>query len=127
MVRLVNILLIVILLYQPFFQLFNFVHYCLNKDQIENSFCVNKAKPERRCQGTCHLNKVMNSEGYASEKKAPLPRKVILELNLEYILNHFFISLNTSFDKKSLYSRELRSVCMNGYLKSEFHPPEWII
>ena len=31
------------------------VHFKLNQQNIEQEFCVNKAKPELQCHGKCHL------------------------------------------------------------------------
>lgn len=125
--RFVVISLLLILLYQPGYQIINFVHYCLNQDQIEKSFCVNKAKPKSRCQGTCHLNKVMNRDEPSTREKAPLPNNYTLELNLEFVHEITADAMAKLEPIQVLHTPELNAVCLKGYLKNDIHPPEWIL
>lgn len=49
-----------------YIQLFNgmvWVNYELNKTEIIQKFCENKDKPELKCEGTCHMKKMMLDEG----------------------------------------------------------------
>ncbi|GAB3312111.1 hypothetical protein ACFQT0_12330 [Hymenobacter humi] len=44
--------------------------YQLNKARITELYCVNKARPQLKCNGKCHLAKQLRAVD-ASEKKAP--------------------------------------------------------
>lgn len=55
-----NIFLFILLgtvLLKPMFFLANVVYYELNVESIVKQYCVNKDKPQLRCNGKCHLAK----------------------------------------------------------------------
>lgn len=52
-----RVLLIVLSLLTGFQQALIFVHFKLNREAIEQAFCVNKDKPDLQCHGTCYLKK----------------------------------------------------------------------
>jgi hypothetical protein len=53
--------------------------YEINKTSIIEQFCINKEKPEMKCEGTCHMKKMMLSED--NEKKGR-PLMVLPEIQL---------------------------------------------
>lgn len=56
-----------------YIQLFNaFVWYSyeLNKAEIIEQFCINKDKPELKCEGTCHMKDMMLSQDNEEEGKS---------------------------------------------------------
>ena len=61
------------------------VHFKLNQKNIEQEFCVNKAKPEMQCHGKCHLKK---------KKKKSDP----VDLELTSIGKKIDIALLSNFD-----------------------------
>lgn len=52
-----SVLLMVLSLLIGFQQAIIIMHFKLNRDAIEQRFCINKNKPELQCHGTCHLKK----------------------------------------------------------------------
>jgi hypothetical protein len=64
------VLLIGAILVQSLSQAVLVLHYGLNKDYIIEQFCVNKAKPEMKCNGKCHLNKTLK-ENTNDERQVP--------------------------------------------------------
>ena len=60
-----QVLVILSLILFAYIQLFNgmvWVNYKLNKAEIIQKFCENKDKPEMKCEGTCHMKKMMLDE-----------------------------------------------------------------
>ncbi|MBX2924367.1 MAG: hypothetical protein KF746_19350 [Chitinophagaceae bacterium] len=52
-----SVLLMMLSLLIGFQQAMIVVHFKLNRDAIEQRFCINKNNPELQCHGTCHLKK----------------------------------------------------------------------
>lgn len=50
-----NVLLIVLCLLIGLQQAIIVIYFKLNRDAIEQKFCINRNKPELQCHGTCHL------------------------------------------------------------------------
>ncbi len=46
------------------------VNYVINKEYISKTFCVNRDKPKKRCNGKCHLMKQLQKEN--KKEKGPL-------------------------------------------------------
>jgi len=59
-----------LMLLQTFSQELLVVDYQLRKERITQLFCVNKDKPQMRCNGQCHLAKQLRKAADA-ESKAP--------------------------------------------------------
>lgn len=63
----------IILLFAIFMQLFSkaiiITEYYLNKDYIAQNLCENKDKPQKHCEGKCHLQKQLKED----EKKEQTP------------------------------------------------------
>lgn len=60
-----QVLVILSLVLFTYIQLFNgmvWINYELNKSEIIQKFCENKDKPEMKCEGTCHMKKMMLDE-----------------------------------------------------------------
>ena len=56
------------LLLQTFGKGLVLAEYMLNKEYIARVLCINKAKPEKGCNGQCHLMKQMEKETKQEEK-----------------------------------------------------------
>ena len=55
--------------------------YEINKSEIIQKFCENIDKPEKKCEGTCHLKKMMIDE---SHEEGNLPAIIIPEILLYF-------------------------------------------
>jgi hypothetical protein len=82
------------------------VHFKLNQKNIENEFCVNKAKPKLQCHGQCHLKKQLEK----SDKNS--------DLELTGIGKKVDINMIQSFD----FSLEISKII--HYTKKVFYK-EW--
>ena len=73
-----------ILIVFAYIQLFNglvWMSYEINKSEIVQQFCENKDKPEMKCEGTCHMKKMMLTDD-ADEEGEPLMVLPEIELYL---------------------------------------------
>ena len=76
---------ITVLMLFTYIQVFNglvWMSYEINKSEIIQKFCENKDKPELKCEGTCHMKKMMLTE--ESDEGEPLP--ILPEIQL-YVNN----------------------------------------
>ncbi|SHJ02979.1 hypothetical protein SAMN02745146_2050 [Hymenobacter daecheongensis DSM 21074] len=70
MARFLAYLLTVLLLLQTFSRELVVLDYQVHKERITRLFCVNKARPQLRCNGQCHLGKQLRKAADA-QSKAP--------------------------------------------------------
>ncbi|WP_400191683.1 hypothetical protein [Hymenobacter sp. B81] len=71
MPRFLACFLVVLLLLQTFGRELLVLDYQANKARITQLFCVNKSRPELRCQGRCHLRQQLRRA--AADGPAPAP------------------------------------------------------
>ncbi len=116
------VILIFLMFLKPVFPVFE---YAVNYDYIANVLCVNKAKPEMKCNGKCHLMKELAK---ASDAETPIsqdkktPHQEIEVLFLEEMIAFHFAPI-FSFEQE----KEINSNYSNLYFQensfSIFHPP----
>jgi hypothetical protein len=54
-------------------QYYPYLDYSINKNYISEFLCVNKDKPELRCEGKCHLNKQLKKINTEDNGNFPIP------------------------------------------------------
>lgn len=72
MARFINIVWLLLLVVQSLYQGLVYAYYVSNKAYIIEQLCENKAQPELKCDGKCHLRKVLQVEP-APESSEPTP------------------------------------------------------
>ena len=116
-----QVLVILSLVLFAYIQLFNgmvWINYQLNKTEIIQKFCENKEKPELKCEGTCHMKKMMLEEG-AEPREEPLTELPQIQLFVESI----GIDLNDT-DEISLASFYYSNLYSFGFLDEIDMPPK---
>lgn len=107
-------LLIVLSLLIGFQQVVIVVHFKLNREAIEQKFCINKNKPELQCHGTCHLKKQLQeteSSGPSSISNYPkIDIFTVLFKELEVKSPTTEIRNKTSIHKETLYTAPYREI-----------------
>ena len=66
-IALVSVLILVIL-FSQFNSAFILINYQLNKEVITQKFCVNKNKPQMKCNGKCHMKKQLEKSESKNSK-----------------------------------------------------------
>jgi hypothetical protein len=64
-----------------------FISYTLNKAYIIKEYCINKAKPELKCDGKCYLKKQIERENANPISSLPLKDELNISAHLKAILN----------------------------------------
>lgn len=106
---------------------FPVVDYIVNYDYITKVLCENKAKPELKCNGKCHLMKEMASQ---SEKENPLQNNKKVATSESEVL--FFQEIATlQFSQVFIHNTSINlDHYSNQYFhlnsSNVFHPPIFI-
>lgn len=97
------------------------LHYMLNKEFITEQYCVNKAKPELKCNGQCHLKKEIEAD---ANHKSDLPAAPSELMTFALVCQSIAVF---DFSPLSLTPSQLNGhYIMGEYLSSAisiFHPP----
>jgi len=68
-------------------ELFQYAAFKLNQDYISTVFCINKDKPEMKCDGKCYLKKTMDTSKEEKQSKAlppPDEKSILVYFELPY-------------------------------------------
>ena len=131
MARILLLLWVVVISAQSLYKGLVYTYYVCNKAYIIEQLCENKAKPALKCDGKCHLKKVMNVKAAPTEDKQQpyLPSLEEVKLpplffqNIKPLLAFagktlFSVDNKTSFDYAFCYAYEPSF--------GVWHPPRFI-
>jgi len=100
-------------------QLVLIASYSINKEYITQKFCINKDKPELKCNGKCHLKDVMaKSDNEQKEKNTPV--------GIELLFSVFYIDFNEEISFEKIINRDyniFNKKLIAKYTSFIFHPP----
>ena len=97
--------------------------YEVNKEYITKNYCINKAKPEMKCDGKCHMKKMIKKSKKEEQKSFP---EGTLELKvITYIKSDFNQIFNSSIKENNIryssYNELLHEIISFNDI---FHPPQ---
>ncbi|MBD2715405.1 hypothetical protein KBK19_10190 [Microvirga sp. STR05] len=87
MARVLALFLAALMLLQTFSRELVVVDYQMHKESITRLFCVNKDKPQLRCNGKCHLAKQLRK---ASESESKTPASGFAKVKYDVVLPFVF-------------------------------------
>lgn len=121
--RIMAFILISSLLFPPLIKLGVIADYYKNVEYIASTFCVNKDKPQKKCNGKCHLDKQLaKTEESSTEKSVPLPTlKTELSAATMSIGSPEFFFINNDDNNYSLM-KEISYSFLSSF--DFFHPPQ---
>jgi len=123
-VRRSHIPLLLVLLYGTtlMLPLWPVLDYIVNKEYIAKVLCINRDRPELKCEGKCHLTKMM-AEQQSEEQSEAVPVQVLATFAvfpLALAPLRFAASVLDSGSEYLVNSDELPSDLYDGRI---FHPP----
>jgi hypothetical protein len=116
----IAILLLIIFSLSALKEITVFGLYHLNKEVIEEVFCVNKSKPELKCHGKCHMNAEL---GKMQDKESDEIPQVNIEDESVYFFQAIIHSTKTQINSQHLFKPEERLHA--AYHTKIFHPPSF--
>ncbi len=121
--QLVAISLAVLIVSLTLKDMMTYVHFLYNRADIVETLCVNRDKPERKCEGKCFLKKQIEED---HKEDAVIPN-----LLKEFSSNIVFLPTNnTSFTSVLFYVNNKQLIVYTddehsyNYSKDVFHPPQ---
>lgn len=120
----ITLIITFFILFKP---LFPIVEYVVNYEYVSKVLCVNKEKPELKCNGKCHLMKEL-AEVAENEKPISDNKIVIKEIEVLFYQELKLIEFSKLFVAKYLFLNANYSN-LYTYLNScsVFHPPSFIV
>lgn len=99
-----------------------YANYILRKNYITEAHCVNKAAPEKQCNGKCHLEKQVKENSGETE---PFDMPFAPDKENEEVLK--YLAVNHEHAKHSLAQVAVETKYLRSYsfefVPSIFHPP----
>jgi len=94
-------------------------YYYWNKDFIAKNYCENKAKPQLKCNGKCHLSKQLKKQDQTEQKQVPN-----LKDAGEWVLFFETVPVVNPIVKSSSILQTAYHFSVNDYTTTPiFHPP----
>lgn len=100
-----------------------YLNYYVNYDYYVNVLCENKDKPEKKCNGKCHLKKqleqqkpVNDERPFSKSSNVFYPEIIGVLVTSQNKCNYYQNGKNIGINQSSNYS--------NSYLVPVFHPPK---
>ncbi len=119
--RIFSFVLITSLLFPPLLKLGLVLDYYKNKDYIASTLCINKDKPQKKCEGKCHLNKQLAKTQEKGEEKNAPENNVKTELSPSILSDAlaFFFPLKSAENYQDFLQSSYSRICSIDF----FHPP----
>ena len=102
------------------------VDFNINQEYIAKVLCINKDKPEMKCNGKCHITKELEKKEEPTEN----PKTEFVQFRNEILFCQHFIKTK----KNNIIPEPTKSYCYQNpvFYKSEFvsdifHPPKLIL
>ncbi len=120
-VKITSLLLAFLVLVNTLFVALTYTYYYLDQSDFIQQFCVNKDKPELKCNGKCHLKKV-TKENNSTEN--PSSKKIIVKELLFFLEN--LSQFELSIVKNNWSSVQIEYSNLYKYLHQYqfYHPPK---
>lgn len=123
-VKRIAVIIIIVLFLKPIFPVLD---YAVNYDYISKVLCINKAKPELKCNGKCHLMKELakaseDDKTNSTEKKQSTNKLIDLFVEEQDSFNFAFLIIEI----KPVFNSKCRNLYSHLDSHSIFHPPIFI-
>ncbi len=123
---LVSIIVLISLIYQCTVQLGVFAWFNLNRDYIANELCVNKSKPQSKCNGRCQLSKQLEKTNDSQDQSGThhLPNKTQkAEITDLLLFEESAIVIHKAFPAKNVHNPRVPHFVGYTPVSAIFHPP----
>lgn len=120
--RAIAIFFTLIMLSVSFKEMVQYVAFKLNQDSISALFCVNKDKPEMKCDGKCYLKKSIQAAEKEDKQSKPVPPPN--EKSLVVFFENALVSSNALIAHRRNTSFNYIELTSFLHSKDIPHPPE---
>ena len=103
-----------------------YIEYGINKDFIATVLCINKDKPELKCDGKCYLAKQVKKASESDEQIPQTPKRLALE-NFPYAwYGKCCFESNLKTISKEVISTPYAFSVKTDYINNSTPPPEFV-
>jgi len=119
-----SIIVALLFVYTINFKSFVTLSYFVNQSEIIELFCINKEKPQLKCDGKCHLATQLAEVEKDTENTPFSPTSLAfeLEINLSILKDEVNLNPNSNTLKKGHYFTSKSHLC-KGYSSITSPPP----
>lgn len=117
----VSLFLAAIMMYNSLHISFMYAYYYLDRVDFIEKLCVNKDKPEMKCNGKCHLKKVVKEET-GDDGKVPFKRSDFKEIILFVVGQTTYSFLRFALEKQE--QNTYRNLYAYSVISILDHPPQ---
>ncbi len=123
MKQIVTILLVTLIILQPFSKVWIYVSFKINQDHIAKTLCVKKEIKNNCCKGKCHLKKQLKEADEQEQKQLPtfLKEKSEVMFCLSFQKSSLFNAYFKPLVEKVIYFSEISY--SSSYIGEIFNPP----
>lgn len=106
--------------------LITYASFLINQDFIANTLCINRDKPVMRCNGKCHLSKLIkeNQEEQNDSPNNTVKEKEATVVFLPEICQSLIFNINKTERRQPVFF--YKNIFSSSYLKEVFHPPQFV-
>jgi hypothetical protein len=122
--RIGGVILLSVMLAYVFRPVYPYLSYVIHQEYIAEFLCVNKDKPELKCNGKCHLKEEIKNQSAEDKKPISPLRNLIQENILLWSSDNSIVPEIKSFN--FYYSLYFKYISNYYFLSSYsfFHPPD---
>ncbi|MBW6481866.1 MAG: hypothetical protein K0B10_02280 [Vicingaceae bacterium] len=102
-------------------------HYFINQSEIIKLFCINKDKPELKCNGKCHLAQELKKVEANDDELPFLPSQSNINTELIFKVIETILNLNVLNADKKKYLFIYAETEIKRYLSITYPPPKEIV
>ena len=122
-VKITAITLALLLLFNTLYVALTYAYYNIDQLDFIEQFCVNKDKPEMKCNGKCHLKKVAQEN--SDNNTTPTTKITFKEITLFVEKEFSYTLFSFSEEQKNLFYYQENYSYLNTY--TLFHPPQGMV
>lgn len=103
------------------------IWYVANKEYVAKELCVNKAKPQLKCNGKCHLAKQLKKLEEPQPKKTPATPKELKLKEMTWVITSVEILATTEtpiLSESTLTHWNDLKKAPRSFSNAIFHPPQ---
>jgi len=108
------------------FKTFVTLSFYVNQSEIAELFCINKEKPELKCDGKCHLATQIEKVETDEENTPFTPHNTTYELEVQSIITTLHSSLNkNNLEAKQALNTSVQATPCKGFYTIKSPPPKF--
>jgi hypothetical protein len=103
--------------------LFPIVEYAIEKDYISEILCINRDKPEMKCDGKCYLSQKLSQARSSDQDGSETDRQIVMDKKI-YCCDWGLTGSAPDLENHSEMAACLNNLADQAFPESPFRPPQ---